>query len=115
MVLASFVCDPLSMGGCSHCRLIRPQYDTHHPQFKLFEAHFPAVFELFHPLAIPGVVGNINDYPHEVISIENTTIPPVTFHFLRLVTCSPEVIHDFEDGVGDPLCRDIPAIIEPQG
>jgi hypothetical protein len=88
---------------------------AHHPQFKLLKTHFPAVFELPHPLAIPGAVGDIYNDPHKVIPVENPTVTPVTFHFLRLVAGCTEVIHDFEDRIGDPFCWDVSSIIEPEG
>jgi hypothetical protein len=36
-------------------------------------------------------------------------------HLLRLVTGRTEVIHDFEDRLGEPFSRDVSSIIEPEG
>ena len=88
---------------------------AHQPQFQLLQTHFPALFELSHPLAVPGAVGNIYDDPHQVVPIENPTVTPVPFHFLRLVTGRPEVIDDFEYRLSDPFSGDVASIIEPEG
>jgi hypothetical protein len=66
-------------------------------------------------LAIPGAVGDIHDDPYEVVSVENPTVTPVPFHSLRLVTGRPEMIHNFEHRLGDPLSWDVTAIIESEG
>jgi hypothetical protein len=86
---------------------------AHHPQFKLLKTHLPAIFKLSHPPAIPGAVSDIHDDPHKVVSVENPTVTPVAFHFLCLITSRPEVIHDFENSLGDPFCWDVSSIIEP--
>jgi hypothetical protein len=88
---------------------------AHHPQFKLLKTHFPAVFELPHPLAVPGAVGDIHDDPHKVIPVKNPTVAPVAFHLLGLVTSRTKVIHNFEHRLGDPFSWDVPSIIEPEG
>jgi hypothetical protein len=88
---------------------------AHHPQLKLLQTHFPAVFELFHPLAIPGTIRHIHDDPYEVVSVKNPTVTPVPFHFLRLVTGRTKVIDDFEHCLGDPFSWDVASIIEPEG
>jgi hypothetical protein len=88
---------------------------THHPQFELLKTLFPTIFELSHPLAVPCTVGYIHDNPYQVIPIENPTVTPVAFHFLRLVTRCTKVIDDFEDRFRNPFSRDIAAIIEPEG
>jgi hypothetical protein len=51
--------------------------------------------ELFHPLDISSGVGNVNHYLHEIVSINNSTVAPMSFHFLRFVTGGAEMIHDF--------------------
>ena len=68
---------------------------THHPKIELFEPGFPASFELFHPLVISSGVGYINDELHEIVSINNATVAPMPFQFLRFVIGGAEVIHDF--------------------
>jgi len=68
---------------------------AYHPQLKLFETRFPTLLELFHPLSILGSIRHINNDSHQIISIEHSTVSPVSFNFLRFVTGSPEVIHDF--------------------
>jgi hypothetical protein len=68
---------------------------THHPEFKLFEASFPAAFELSHPLAILGCVRHINNNLDQIIPIEHPAVAPVAFYFLRLITGSAKVIHNF--------------------
>ena len=88
---------------------------THHPQFKLLKTHFPAVFELSHPLAIPGAVGDIYNDPRKVVPGENPTVTSVTFDLLRLVAGCTEVIDNFEDRIGDPFCWDVSSIIAPEG
>ena len=88
---------------------------TYYPQFQLLQTHFPALFELSHPLAISGTVGNINDDPYKVVSVENPTVTPVAFHFLRLVTGCTEVIHNFEHRLSNPFSWDVSSIIEPEG
>jgi hypothetical protein len=66
-------------------------------------------------LAVPGAVRDIHDDPYEVVPVENPTVTPVAFHLLRLVTGRTEMIHDFEDRLGDPFSWDVSSIIEPEG
>jgi hypothetical protein len=77
--------------------------------------YFPAAFELPHPLAVPGAIGDIYNYPDEVVSVENPTVTPVAFYLLRLVTSRTEMSHDFENRLGNPLPWDISSIIESEG
>jgi hypothetical protein len=88
---------------------------AHHSQLQLLQTHFPAIFELLHSLAIPGAVEDIHDDPHQVIPVENPTVPPVPFHFLRLVTGRTEVLDDFEHRLSHPFSWDVTSIIEPEG
>src|SRR5215470_16404334 len=88
---------------------------AHHPQLHLLQTHFPALFELSHPLAIPGAVGDIHDNPHQVVPVENATVTPVPFHSLGLITGRAEVIDDFEDCLSHPFAWDVSSIIEPEG
>src|SRR5436309_11966257 len=53
---------------------------AHHPQLHLLQTQFPALFELSHPLAIPGAVGDIHDDSYQVVPIENPAVTPVPFH-----------------------------------
>jgi hypothetical protein len=61
---------------------------THHPQLKLFETSFPATFELFHPAAVLYRVGYVYNDLDQIVSIKDSTIAPVTFNLLRLITKS---------------------------
>jgi len=85
---------------------------TDHPEFKLFQASFPAFFEPFHPLTIFGRVRHVNDDSHEIVSVEDATMTPVAFDFLCLVTGRAEVVHDLQNGFGEPFRGHIPSIIE---
>src|SRR5262245_49748300 len=101
--------------GGSEGRLLDLDPEAHHPEFQLLETISPALFELPHPLTILCRVGHIDEYPHQVVPVDDPTVPPVTFHLLRLVTGGTEVIHDLEDGVGEPLRRYLSAVVKAKG
>ena len=88
---------------------------AHHPQLHLLQTHFPALFELSHPLAIPNAVGDIHDDSYQVVPVENPTVTPVPFHSLGLVTGRAKVIDDFKHRLSDPFSWDVSSIIEPEG
>ena len=85
---------------------------TDHPEFKLFEAGFPAALEILHPLAALRRIGHVHYQPHEIVPVDHTAVAPVALQLLSLVTGSAEVVDDFQDGFCQPLGRDIPTIIE---
>ena len=41
---------------------------TDHPEFKLFEARFPADLEILHPLAALRRIGHVHHQPHQIVS-----------------------------------------------
>src|SRR4029453_4239581 len=88
---------------------------AHHPQLHLLQTHFPTLFELSHPSAIPGTGGDIHDDSHQVVPVENSTVTPVPFHSLGLVTGRSEMLDDFEHRLSNPFSRDVTSIIEPEG
>src|SRR5262245_9235456 len=88
---------------------------AHHPQLHLLQAHFPALFELSHPLAIPGAVRDIYDDSHQVVPVENPTVTPVPFHTLGLVTGRSKMLDDFEHRLSHPFSWHVSSIIEPEG
>ncbi len=87
----------------------------HHSRIPQTASVFEAVFELFHPLSISSTIVHIHDDPHQVVSVENSTVAPVTFHFLRLVTGRTKVVDDFEHCLSYPFSWDVSSIIEPEG
>jgi hypothetical protein len=63
---------------------------AHHPQFKLFEAGFPASFELAHPTSILGRVGHVDYEANEIVPVKDTAVTPVPFNLLSLVARDPK-------------------------
>jgi hypothetical protein len=63
-------------------------------------------------VSILGQVGYVEDGPHEIISIEDASVSPVALDFLRFVAGGAEVIHDLQDGLGEPFRRHRAAVIE---
>ena len=76
---------------------------TYHPEFKLFEARFPADLEILHPLAALRRIGHVHHQPHQIVSVDHTTVAPVALQLLGLVIGSAEVVDQFQDGFGKPL------------
>ncbi len=85
---------------------------TYQPELDLFEASLPPAFELRHPLTIVGRIGNVNNDLYQIITVENPTVSPVTFHFLGLITGGTEMIRDFKNSFSEPFRRYLPSIIE---
>lgn len=94
-------------------------FDRHdiadHPQFELFEFCFPALFEGFHPAAILGRVGKVDNDADEVVAVSDAGLAPVAFDALGFVAGGAKLLDDFEHRVSQPLCGDVAAVVELEG
>ena len=57
-------------------------------------------------------VGHVDYDPHEIVSVDDASVSPVTLDFLRLVTGGAEVIDDVQHGLCEPFRGHSPAVIE---
>src|SRR5437868_11673671 len=80
-------CEPVTFLHVTCARLPSFNLDpiTHQPKLNLLEARLPTTFEILHPAPIFNRIGRINDESHQIIAIENATMPPMPFNLLRLV------------------------------
>jgi hypothetical protein len=85
---------------------------AHHPQLKLLKPSLPTELELLHPVA--GLIGiwHIHNNLHEIVPVDYAAVPPMPFHFLRLVTYCTEMIYHFKNRIGEPLRWHITTVIE---
>src|SRR5687768_8530573 len=76
------------------------------PQFELFEASSPTISEPSHPVPVRSRFRKINHDPHERVAVEDTSLTPMTFNPLGLVTNRAEVIRYLQDCLGEPFTGD---------
>src|SRR5215210_6074940 len=72
-------------------RLLNLYAIANHPKLYLFQLFPPPLLKSLHPPAILGRVWNINNEPHQIVSVKHSSVTPVAFNFLRLVTGRAEL------------------------
>lgn len=73
----------------------------------MLQADFPVGFEVAHPVAVRGGIGDVYHKTDRGIAVKDTTLPPVALDVLRLVTGRAEVVYDLQDGFGEPFGRNL--------
>jgi hypothetical protein len=86
---------------------------AHHPKLELDELLLPAHLELLlHPLAILCRVGHIDYDLYQIISIDDTSVTPMTFDLLSLIAGCAKVIYDFQHRVSQPFRGYFSTVVE---
>jgi hypothetical protein len=78
----------------------------------LFQLFLPPGFKPADPDTVLFRFGYIHDDSDEVVPEVNATVAPVTFDLLSLLTGRPEPVNHFEHGLGEPVRRNVPAVVK---
>ena len=85
------------------------------PQFQLFQAAFPASFELLHPLPIGNSVRDINDHAGQYVAEFDAAMAPMALHASVIETDGAKLRGDLICCLSEPLSRHGASVVEPYG